>query len=334
MSATERRLRLVFAGDDQSKGAIQSVTSSLKNLQSAVRAGKQELRQERQAFEDSIGAIRERQKQERALSLEFKENHASFFRTVDAMSTVGRTALQVNSIWQNYNLTQLRVREINKEVADSQRRVQEAVRLHGVGSVEARREIEHLNKALEEQKRLNDELPAQYLTMGLSALYAAKPIAELTRKFSVYAQSARIAKEASGAVMGTGALSNFVLGGATGASLLGSSRLARLALMLGKGGLFGAVALGGLTAGGLLGRELLKARFGEKEGNERFEGVLKQIGIKGLLDSFSGESSEERIIRENSISIGNVNIYTNDIRTAEDLKRSLQQEAMRYQSES
>jgi Sec-independent protein translocase protein TatA len=333
MSTTERRLRLVFVGDDQSKGAVQSVTSSIKNLRSAVQAGKQDLREERQAFTDSVGAIKERQRQERALSLEFKQNHSNFFRSVDAMNQVGHTALRLNSIFQSYNILQLRQRDINKEVADSQRRVGEAVRTYGAGSVEARREVEHLNKALEEQKQIQSELPSQYATLGLSALSTARPIGELVKKTSVWIKEARIARQASGAVMGTGALSNFVLGGATGASLLGG-RLGRIAPMLGKGGLLGAVAVGGLTAGGLLGRELLKARFGEKEGNERFEGVLGQLGIKGMLEGLSGDNGDQGITKDNSISIGQVNIYTNDVKTAEDLRRSLQAEAMRHQSES
>jgi hypothetical protein len=334
MSASERRLRLVFVGDDQSGQAVKSVTSSLQTLRSAVQAGKQDLKEERQAFADSVGAIRERQKQERALSLEFKQNHSTFFRTADAIGTVGRTALHVNQIWQSYNITQLRLRDITKEVNEAQRRVQDSIRLYGAGSTEARQEIERYNKALEDQKRLNDELPAQYLTMGLSALYVAKPVSELTRKFSVYAKSALMAREASKATLGTGALSNLVLGGATGASLLGG-RLGRAGSLLGRGGLYGAVATGGLALGGFLGGQALKAVYGEKEGNERFEGVLKQLGIKDMLDSFSGESAEERVIRDNSISIGgNVIIYTNSIENAQDLKASLQTEAMRQQSES
>jgi hypothetical protein len=329
MSA-ERRLRLVFTGEDNSGHAIKSVSDSLKDLKGAVMSGKESLKEERQAYSDSISVLRERQRQERNLSLEFKQNHSNFFRTADAVATVGRTALTVNSIWQNYNLTQLRVREMNKEVSDSTRRVHESISRYGAGSVEARREIEHYNKVLAEQKRLNDELPAQYLTMGLSALYAARPISQMTQKLSTWAQTARLARQTGSPL--TGALSNIALG-AGGASLLGSGRLGRLAPLLGRGGLFATAAIGGATAGGFLGRELLKLRYGEKEGEERFRGVMGQLGLKDIMDELSGNGPVEGVGQDNSINAGQINIYVNDLKTAQDLRASLQQEASRQQSE-
>jgi hypothetical protein len=320
---------LVFSGVDNSQHVIKSVSDSLKNLRTAVVAGKQDLRQERSAYSDSISVMKEKGRQERLLSQDFKAQHSNFFRTVDTLSSVGHVATRVTSIFQGYNIMQLRLRDVNKEVTESQRRLNEAMSQYGAGSMQARREMENYNKALESQKQIQSELPAQYLSLGLSALYAARPIGELTKKAYSWIATAKMARVASGATMGTGALSNMVLGGATGASLLGSGKLGRAGSLLGKGGLFGAAAIGGFAGGVGLGGEMLKLAYGEKEGERRFKGIKEQLGIDKIENMFSGESNEESILRENSISVNTINIYTNDPVTGENLKRSIQQETRR-----
>jgi hypothetical protein len=329
--SSERKLRLVFQGVDNSQHAIKSVSDSLKDLRTAVVAGKQDLRQEKQAYSDSISVMRERGKQERLLSADFKANHSNFFRSVDVMSSVGRTALTVNSIFQNYNLTQLRVSQIQKEVRDSTLKLKEAQDQYGLGSVKWRQAAEQHNQVLEEQKRVMADLPAQYLTMGLSALYAARPIGQLTQKVFAWSKTAQIARQASGGFMGSGALQNMVIG-AGGASLLGSGKLGRAGSLLGKGGLLGAVAFGGFAGGSMLGGQLLKSVYGEKEGEERYRGIKRQLGIDKVEDMLGmGDTIDygNGVTSDNSINAGTINIYTNDVKTAEDLKRSIQQDRQR-----
>lgn len=334
MSQAERRLRLVFTGEDNTGHAVKSVSESLKDLKGAVLEGKESLKEERQAYSDSVGVLRERQRQERALGLEFKENHSRFFKTAQVVNDLGRVGLRANQIWQNYNLTQLRLRDVNKEVRDSYRSMQEAIKENGLSSDKARQAIERYNDSVEEQKRLNAELPAQYATMALAVGSLAQPIAKSVKDLHAWRASAQIASKTAGATAGDLAVAG-TSGALLGKGLLGKvGGLGRLGGVVGKGGLLGAVAIAGLTAGGFLGAQGLKAVYGEKEGEERLQGVLGQLGIKGMLDSMSGNGGDEGVSNDNSISIGQVNIYTNDVKTAEDLRRSLQAEAMRQQSES
>lgn len=83
--------------------------------------------------------------------MEFELNHRGLLATARAVQSVGMVVNRAISLYNSWNLMQLRIQVANKNLADSQRDVNRIIDEYGFGS------SEH-NKALEEEARLKKEV--------------------------------------------------------------------------------------------------------------------------------------------------------------------------------
>lgn len=180
--ASDRQLRISFTGKDETGQSVKSVTASLKELKSAIREGREDISKERQAYSDSLRVLRERVREERNLQLEIRQSHEGFFKTVNAMQTVGNVALKVNQLFVNHNLLQQRIKDNNDDLKDSFIKLQDAIATHGKGSYEAELAQREFNDAKERSSALNREEIVQYGFMGLALAGISGDIANMTTR--------------------------------------------------------------------------------------------------------------------------------------------------------
>ena len=383
MATSERTLKLVFTGQDDSGRAVKSVTESMKGLKQAFREGKADLTAEKQAYSDSITVLKGRQRQERLLNLEYRESHQNLFRVAGVINSVGNAALTVNSVLTNYNMLQTRIKQQNNDVASAYDKMQEAITRFGVGSSQAQDAIKAFNEEQEKAKDLAADANLQYVNMALSFGSMASDATRIAQQFNTIRQAGKTTEgsvtntvaNAAGAagVIGAGnKVKNVLTGVGTKAGLVTSAGTGALASAGGSklttlGKVAGAAGGGLLVTSGILTSQALSE---DKLSNEdRIFSVLQQAGggallgatlgtvvpgignlagaaigggagfVSGLATNFGEEfgnlfagkgflSNEDAAKAQNNTY--NVNIYTNQIANANDLKAQLEAEARVY----
>ena len=374
MATSDRTLRLVFTGRDETGQAVKSVTGSLQQLKTAVRSGQQDLTTYKQAHADSVAILRNRQKEERLLRNEFRESNQAVYDVTNTMNRIGSAGMRVNQVLVNHNLIQQRIKQTNKDVEISYKHLQESIDRYGSNSQQATAAQEDLNASLEEQKKLNNDMIGQYAVMGLALSGIGTDVLRTVESVITRRRQRRLDGNADVDVNGGGF--NTALGGLaavegartaysvinrrrgigrgnpnTGTLPAGSSTPIRPnptveTVTQGKGASLARAGRAGLmTTGGLLVADLIFGGFGEHIDNfleghginilrSKEDKILKDMG--GIPDQYLVRNPKDPIGEfykdyDQKLSVGQVNIYVNDMKDANQLKEELEGIGNTYQ---
>lgn len=119
------------------------------------------------------------QQQQRAVGRGFALQHRTLFEAGQALRTVGSLAHTATSIYQRYNIMQLRVEEGARDLAKAQEKVRETLQRYGAASSEYRRALEDEADALRKTKQLQQENIINNIGLATSALTAIGPVSKL-----------------------------------------------------------------------------------------------------------------------------------------------------------
>ena len=144
---------------------VNIIINAEDNASSVVSSTTQTIEQRFKAHRTQLKAVR----------MEYELNHRGLLTTMRAMQSVGMVVNRALSIYNSWNLMQLRIQTANKNVSDSQRDLNQILDQFGRDSPEFRRAIEANKQALEDQKKAQDEA-----RLGM-ALMVISMIADSTR---------------------------------------------------------------------------------------------------------------------------------------------------------
>lgn len=160
--------------------------------------------------------------QQRAVRREFELNNRGLVTTARAIQSVGSMVNRAISLYNTWNIMQIRVQDANRNVYESQQDLNEVLDEYGQDSPQFRKALEANQRALEDQKKAQDDAK---LGMGLLvtslAADATRIITDVVPKFktlrAVIAGTSAAAAGATATSAVTGA-STTAAGSAAGAT--------------------------------------------------------------------------------------------------------------------
>ena len=126
-AGVDTNVNIKINAEDNASGVVNSTTQNLENRFKAHRA------------------------QLRMVRMEYELNHRGLITTMRAMQSVGMVVNRAISLYNSWNLIQLRLQTTSKNLADAQRNLNQTLDEFGAGSPEA-------NRALEEKAQLEKDL--------------------------------------------------------------------------------------------------------------------------------------------------------------------------------
>jgi hypothetical protein len=177
---------------------------------------------------------------QRAVGRGFELEHQGFSNTIRSLTTVGRVAHTATSIFQRYNVMQLRMEQGARSLKRAQSDLSEAISKYGANSAQAAKASANLTEEQAKNAALQRENILNNAGLGLSGLTTL------------------------GTLNRNGALGR-------GIQKLGGAKQA---------GIKAGAAVGGLLGGAEIGHLLLNAVYGEEEGNAKFAGFTGIGGQK------------------------------------------------------
>ncbi len=184
---------------------------------------------------------REFRNTQRAVGRGFELEHQGFTNSIRALTTVGRVAHTATSIFQRYNVMQLRMEQGARSLKRAQADLSEAISKYGINSAQAAKASANLTEEQAKNTALGRENALNNFGLGLSGLTT---LGTLNRN----------------GALGRG-LSR--LGGVKGAAV--------------KGG----AAVAGLGFGAIAGNALYSAIYGPEAAAENMAAVEKNLGFGG-----------------------------------------------------
>lgn len=139
-------VNIILRADDQASGTVDSATKSIN------------------ANWKQMNDV------QRAAGREFQVNHSQLFALGRAMTATGRIVDHSISLFNSYNLMQLRLETATQNTADAQERLAQAIAQYGPNSTEAIKAAKDLKKVQDEAKKASDEARIQFALMVASAV--------------------------------------------------------------------------------------------------------------------------------------------------------------------
>ena len=349
MSLNDKTLRLVFTGENDSGQAVQSVTRSLEDLQSAAASGEGSLDQYTRKLIESGRAARAQQRVQSLLRVEMYQSHEQFFMGARLVGQYGNMFLKANQVLTGFNVLQMRGEALAQDEGEAMMNLAKAVREYGANSDQAAKAAKRLNDVQKERKQFEEQKPLQYAIQGMSLLGMASEIGQLAMDTSLFFKYRRLGLfgraglGAGGFTPGSlSAVGRATGGGGQAAGALAGGGLAAVGGRLKKfaGSSVGKVVLP--LAAGVGAYEFLTQTEEGKEINqfnpfkaifdtifkvthskeEVGQAIAQQAAQGGILGAQTGAPT--------GMAVGNVNVFVNNAKK-EEVQAALEQEFMGWQ---
>ncbi|MFM7796632.1 MAG: hypothetical protein ACKO7N_07695 [Candidatus Nitrosotenuis sp.] len=139
---------------------VNIIINAEDNASSVVSSTTQTIEQRFKAHRTQLKAVR----------MEYELNHRGLLTTMRAMQSVGMVVNRAVSIYNSWNLMQLRIQTANKNLADSQRNLNQIIDEYGMGSPEHIRALEEEAKMKKEVADASNDAKIQFGLMVISMI--------------------------------------------------------------------------------------------------------------------------------------------------------------------
>jgi DNA repair ATPase RecN len=226
MSSDQYRISVVFEGEDKLTAQIKNVNAALAETNSLTEktAKVVEMMQSRaagatEAYKALRTELREAAFAANAVERAFKLQHDTLADVIGVAQSVASAVGKLQTMFTQYQVTQIRLIELSERVAEAEKRYADAVAKHGASSEQARKAAEELAKAKRELERATSEAQLQMIGFALQLPSLAKNAFDAAGKITDLMYSLRsttsVVEAADGAVRGlTGSLGALSAAGA------------------------------------------------------------------------------------------------------------------------
>ena len=152
-AGVDTNVNIKINAEDNASGVVNSTTQNLENRFKAHRA------------------------QLRMVRMEYELNHRGLITTMRAMQSVGMVVNRGISLYNSWNLMQIRTQTASKNLADAQKDVNQAMNEFGIGSPEYIRALERQSEATKADADASRDAKIQFALMVVSLIADSTRIA-------------------------------------------------------------------------------------------------------------------------------------------------------------
>jgi len=152
-AGVDTNVNIKINAEDNASGVVNSTTQNLENRFKAHRT------------------------QLRMVRMEYELNHRGLITTMRAMQSVGMVVNRAISLYNSWNLIQLRLQTTSKNLADAQRNLNQTLDEFGAGSPEANRALEEKTQLEKDMADASRDAQIQYALMVVSLIADSTRIA-------------------------------------------------------------------------------------------------------------------------------------------------------------
>jgi hypothetical protein len=171
----ETRLSVLLSAVDNASAEIKNVERSLGSLGVTT----EQLTRVNNSYRD---AVKEANKEIRFAQQEYRVMNYEALQGVDAMKRIGSIGGQLTTMWQAYNVAQIRVQQATDAVTKAQEAYTKALEEFGAASPKTKKALDDLTDAQNKAKKASDEVAAGMVGMGFQAVGVAGQVGQLVLK--------------------------------------------------------------------------------------------------------------------------------------------------------
>lgn len=247
MSVSAGSVEIDIIANDQTSDTINNIGGAFQTVRQDINSQNDVLDANTNGWLAQSKQVNLAFREQRFIRREYMLQHQTFSETTRLMTGIGHAGMRLNSIFLGYNAIQIRQQQADERVATAKERLANAVAKYGVHSKQATDAQKDLNKAMADNSSIAQQMPIQYLAMGMQALGFAGDLQKIGLDFKLLKHS--IGRQ--------GGLKN-VIGGFLGSGSFAPSTIpldGMLGGMRGSNGKMGGLMrrLGGARGMGMLG---------------------------------------------------------------------------------
>lgn len=144
MSGSDADVGIILNATDNASGTVDSATKQINQ------------------------SFRTMNQQQNAMGRQFLTNNQSLYSFGRSMQSVGRITNQAISLFNSYNLMQIRMQQASDDAADAQEKLSEAIAEYGPNSQQAITAAEQVQKAQQAQQQADQQSKTQFVLMVAS----------------------------------------------------------------------------------------------------------------------------------------------------------------------